>query len=134
MGLDKDKIEKLISYWYFTTHYSALGDGKLPNFLNDDVNDVELEFRDEIHDAGLDNHPEVIKLDREALKIAFDWKFIGYRDKPPQANDKRRWWWWLDELVFGEYPEELLPQHLKDIYREYKKELEELQKKRKRKQ
>lgn len=118
MGTNKNQIKELIEDWDWIVNGSA----KNPNdpwykvLVDPDVNDVELKTRDEIHDLGLDNHPEVIKLDKKAIKYVLTEIGASYRGKPPQAKDKTRWWWHLDEISQGTYPADLLPEHLKEIY------------------
>jgi len=119
LGTNKDKIKELIEDWNWIVNESITGDGEIPNILNWHINDVEIQVRDEIHELGLDENQEIIKLDKNALNLILKTGGIIYREKPPQAKDKSRWWWHLDEIAQRTYPANLLPEHLKEIYVKY---------------
>ena len=121
MGINQNQINELIEDWDWAVNDSAQNpnDPWYKAFVDPDVNDVEIKTRDKIHDLGLDNHPEVIKLEKQAIKYVLTEVGASYRKKPPQAKDKTRWWWHLDEISEGKYPAELLPEHLKEIYLKY---------------
>ena len=85
---------------------------------------AELYTREIIHKLGLDNDPRVIEADKKILKLAIklnaaklDKSDIGYQPEPTW------WWYFLNDIHHGKYPLELLPDHLKDIYREHLKNL-----------
>ncbi|RMA96994.1 hypothetical protein [Hydrogenothermus marinus] len=120
MELNQNQIKELIEDWDWVINYSFHGDKGLPNLLNTDINDVWIASRDKIHDLGLDNLPEVIKLDKQALKLVFKYGGMAYRVKPEEAKDQKRWWWHLDEIAEKKYPENLLPDHLRNIYIKFK--------------
>lgn len=120
MELNQNQIKELIEDWDWVINYSFYGDKGLPNLLNTDINDVWIGSRDKIHDLGLDNLPEVIKLDKQALKLVFKYGGMAYRVKPEEAKDKKRWWWHLDKIAEKKYPENLLPDHLRNIYIKFK--------------
>lgn len=116
MGINQNKIKELIEDWDWVVNGSISGDGGIPNILNWHINDVEIKVRDKIHDLGLDENKEVIKLDKKALKLILEIGGIIYKEKSPQAKDKKRWWWHLDEIAQGTYPSDLLPDYLREIY------------------
>jgi len=76
-----------------------------------------LWYRELAHKRGLDNHPEVVKTDIEVLKLVLKKKGAErpFIEKPPLEF----WWYHLHLIQDGKYPLELLPDHLKDIYKEY---------------
>ncbi len=79
-----------------------------------DTAPVWLPVRDAIHEAGLDNHPKVMELDKQAIVNA-----IKYRADMPYERDYedlRRWWWHFEKIADGTYPAELLPEYLREIY------------------
>ncbi len=73
-----------------------------------------LSIRDLIHEAGLDNHPKVIELDKKAIINAIRNKADPPYDREYEGLD--RWWWHLDKIAEGTFPPELLPEHLRDTY------------------
>ena len=122
MGIDKNKIKELIEEWGWVVNGSVnnINDPAFSNLINPDINDVELKVRDEIHDLNLNNIPEIQELDKKALRIAL--KYGGYyRKKPDIAKDKKRWWWHLDKIGELKYSANLLPDYLRDIYLNFKK-------------
>ena len=118
MGINKNKINELIEDWDWVVNGSVQNpnDPWYKVLVDPDVNDVELKTRDEIHDLGLDNHPEVIKLDKQAIRYVLTEVGASYRKKPQQAKDLKRWWWHLDEIAQRTYPADLLPNYLREIY------------------
>jgi len=86
--------------------------------------------REMIHWRGLENDPRVIKADIEVLKLVLkkknmsmpDWAQLDFEDTAPLEF----WWYYLYLIQDGNYPLELLPDHLKDIYREHLKNLGKL--------
>ena len=85
---------------------------------------AHLYNRELIHKFGWEDDPRVIEADKKILQLAFKYPpaplieaDIGYKPEP-------NWWWYfLYDIHDGEYPLELLPDHLKDIYREHLKKL-----------
>ena len=70
-------------------------------------------LRDQIHELGLDDHPEVKKLDRQLLKIVLEW--APPDDYKAKKKYPEMWWHHLDEIKKGTYPKEKLPEHLRDL-------------------
>jgi hypothetical protein len=73
-----------------------------------------LSIRDEIHDAGLDNHPLVMELDKKAIINAIRSKADPPYDREYEGLD--RWWWHFEKIADGTFPAELLPEHLREVY------------------
>ncbi len=73
-----------------------------------------LPDRDEIHEAGLDNHPLVVEIDKKAIINAIRCN----ADRPYQRDYEGldRWWWHFEKIAEGTYPAELLPEHLREVY------------------
>jgi len=86
-----------------------------------------LYIREVIQAYGLENDPRVIKADQEilrlALKIIVDPPDFAQLDEDPPLE---YWWYFLRRIHLGIYPLDLLPDHLKDIYREHLKKLGKL--------
>lgn len=76
--------------------------------------DVWLEIRDRIKGAGLEQHPEVIKLDKQLIKRVLKHGAEGSYES--QEHPLHHWWWHLDKIARKEYPAELLPEYLREIY------------------
>jgi len=120
--LSEEEKEELISRW----QYRATPEGF------DVITDMymapaSLYTRELIHKNGLENDQRVIEADKEILKLSFKYvpfplieADIGYKPEP-------HWWWYfLYDIHKGEYPLDLLPDHLKDIYIENLKKLGKL--------
>lgn len=71
------------------------------------------DLRDQIHELGLDDHPEVKKLDRQFLKKVIEW--VPPDDYKAEKKYPNMWWHNLQEIKQGTYPKEKLPEHLKDL-------------------
>ncbi|ACN98132.1 hypothetical protein SULAZ_1558 [Sulfurihydrogenibium azorense Az-Fu1] len=71
------------------------------------------DLRDQIHELGLDDHPEVKKLDRQFLKKVLEW--VHPDDYKAEKKYPNMWWHNLQEIKQGTYPKEKLPEHLKDL-------------------
>ena len=50
------------------------------------------------------------------LKNSPRWHGFKIEDDPSQPLEK--WWWHLNRIARGEFPEDKLPKHLREIYRE----------------
>lgn len=77
--------------------------------------------RELIYEYGLENNEITKFTDRSLIrrlayyvKNSYKWHGIKIEDKENEPLEK--WWWHLNTIVKGEYPIELLPDHLKDIY------------------
>lgn len=78
-----------------------------------DTSQVWLPIRDRLYDAqALDG--EIIEIDKKAIIKAIK----EGSDRPYQRDyeELTRWWWYLEKITSGEYPAELLPEYLKEIY------------------
>ena len=86
-----------------------------------------LYIREVIQKYGLENDPRVIKADQEILRLAFK-NYVAPPDFAQLDGDPplEYWWYYLDDIHRGEYPLDLLPDHLRDIYREHLKKLGKL--------
>lgn len=106
----KDTVLQHIKDWEIaTTPYLVSG----RSFVQDMwMADDWLEVRDEIHQAGLDNHPKVVELDKNLIRLVIK----KGAEKPETQKPLKYWWWHLDKIAKKEYPAELLPEHLKEIY------------------
>ncbi len=103
---------KLIEDYEYTLEYPP----NLPDAYSYDNMWLMLDARDEIHRLGLDNDERVIEIDKRLLKgLKKFGNLIVYRfdnsDKPLP-----HWWWHLDKIAKKEYPAELLPEPLREIY------------------
>ena len=82
--------------------------------------------RELIHKNGLEKDKKVIEADKKILQLAFKYTpayihegDIGYEPEP-------NWWWYfLYQIHYGDYPLDLLPDHLKLLYKEHLKKLGE---------
>ncbi|WP_157560477.1 hypothetical protein [Hydrogenivirga sp. 128-5-R1-1] len=84
--------------------------------------------RENVHREGLDSDELVVAHDRILLHhlreyLDFAKKYYQktlnsdpLQDDPSQPLEK--WWWHLNRIARGEFPEDKLPQHLREIYRE----------------
>jgi len=50
------------------------------------------------------------------IKNSPKWHGFKIEDDPTQPLEK--WWWHLNKVAKGEYPAELLPEHLRELYKE----------------
>ena len=85
---------------------------------------ASLYVRELIHKLGLENDKRVIEADKKILQLSFEY-FPAYLHEGDIGYEPEPHWWWyfLRQIHRGEYPLELLPDHLKDIYREHLKKL-----------
>jgi hypothetical protein len=100
--------EDLIQQWQWATEPD-------PGYAFDyDTAPVWLPVRDAIHEEGLDDDPRVKELDKQAILYAIK----EGSDMPMERDyeDIRRWWWHLEKIARGQYPAELLPDYLREIY------------------
>lgn len=80
-----------------------------------------LALRDRIHEKGLDNHPRVKQIDKGLIKFALEHGVERPYDPSDEEHDLQYWWWYLEKIGKREYPAELLPEHLREIYQEHLK-------------
>ncbi|MDI6865773.1 hypothetical protein [Thermodesulfovibrio yellowstonii] len=72
-----------------------------------------LPVRDSLFEAGvLDG--EIMEIDKMAIQKAV--KEGSDRPYRRDHEDLTRWWWHLEKIASGQYPVELLPEYLKEIY------------------
>ena len=79
--------------------------------------------RELIYEYGVEDEEPVIFADQylldsldEYIKNSPRWHGFKIEDDPSQPLEK--WWWHLNRIVRGEFPEDKLPKHLREIYRE----------------
>jgi len=67
-----------------------------------------------LRDRVADLTPEIEELDRIVIEEALD----GSLDWLPDDDTKplEKWWWHLPKIARREYPAELLPDYLREIY------------------
>ena len=77
--------------------------------------------RELIHEYGLDND-EITKFADRALFRRIEYfiknskRWHGFEIEDDETQPLEKWWWHLNKIVRGEYPLELLPEHLREIY------------------
>ena len=79
--------------------------------------------RELIYEYGVEDEEPVIFADQylldsldEYIKNSPKWHGFKIEDDPSQPLEK--WWWHLNKIARGKFPEDKLPEHLRDIYRE----------------
>ncbi len=79
--------------------------------------------RELIYEYGVEDEEPVIFADQylldsldEYIKNSPKWHGFKIEDDPSQPLEK--WWWHLNRIARGEFPEDKLPEHLREIYRE----------------
>ncbi len=107
----QSKYSKLIEDWKLAV---SNGFGEIPYALDYHAGPPWLEVRDKIEKVGLGTQAEVIKLDIKLIKTAIALKTGGTYESDDHPIEN--WWWHLDKIAKGEYPKELLPEHLREIY------------------
>ncbi len=112
--LSRNEQTHLIQSWKFYLVYSA--DGIVPLSFIYYANDVGMDNRDKIHQAGLDNNPQVIEIDKKVVELAATKIRATYKKEEQQNKPIESWWWYLDKIHDRTYPTELLPPHLQQIY------------------
>jgi hypothetical protein len=103
-------VDLLVDWW----GEAVIGDGHTPYILSYHTAHVSASVRDEVEEAGLDNNPVVKEADEFVLRSVLKEGFQGYARRENQPLEK--WWWHLDKIARKEYPPELLPDHLKELY------------------
>jgi hypothetical protein len=73
-----------------------------------------LEIRNQIREEGLEDNPSVMELDKRLIENVLKYGAEGNieQSKHPLVE----WWWHLDKIARKEYPPELLPDYLREIY------------------
>ena len=104
----------LIKEWEMNLLYP--GGGQTPPAFLDFDNDTAFDARDELHQAAMDNIPELIRVDIMALELALTKVHAEYDEEYRKAQPLESWWWHLDKLRARTYPAELLPSYLREIY------------------
>jgi len=83
--------------------------------------DVAIPIRDIIEERGLAD--KVVELDKNLIRYTLE---IGSVDVPPERlygevnPPLEKWWWYLDLIAERQYPAELLPEALRDVYKKFK--------------
>ena len=57
-------------------------------------------------------------------QVLFWWKndnMFSLRDMYVDEIKKEQWYWWFDEIKTGSYPFEMIPEHLKEVCKEFYK-------------
>jgi len=94
--LDRDYVLDAISYW---------------------SSDVAIPIRDIIEERGLAE--KVKELDKNLIRYTLE---IGSADPPRERiygevnPPLEKWWWYLDLIAERQYPAELLPPYLQEVY------------------
>ena len=108
--MDNSRSERL--RWYHEIVHYALPFGEGPGLSDtrEEINQLDL-TAEEIR--------ELAQLDEIVIEE------LGYRDwiddyvlRDNPAQPLSHWWWHLGKLRAGTYPAELLPEHLREIYRQ----------------
>lgn len=107
-GLSSSYKEELLWHW----EYMCTEDPKeLVYYATSDLLDV----RQEIYELGLESEERVKKADiallEYVLKEGSDTPMWRPEDAPLSS-----WWWHLEKIAKRQYPAELLPEHLREIY------------------
>jgi len=105
--------EELIEVWgYYTLDRKSVLEATSPW-----VSDVAIPIRDIIEERGLAD--KVIELDKNLIRYtleigdAFPPKERLYGEVNPPLE---KWWWYLDLIAERQYPAELLPEALREVY------------------
>lgn len=72
-----------------------------------------LPIRDRLSDAQLLDE-EIMEIDKKAIMKAL--KEVSDRAYQRDYEELTRWWWHLEKIASSEYPAELLPEYLREIY------------------
>ena len=86
-----------------------------------ECNVTGINLRTILHQANLDSDPKVIEMDKIVLETLLKSR-IHYKwpDKDNKGKPIHSWWWYMDKLSAYTYPEEELPDYLKEIYLKHK--------------
>jgi len=76
-----------------------------------------LDVRDEIKRRGLDKETRVKEIDKRLLLNTL--KYGAYGSMEENNHPMEDWWWHLHQIAKREYPADLLPEHLREIYERY---------------
>ncbi len=112
---DNRDIIELIEDYAYTLEYPP----NLPSAYDYNNMWLMLDARDEIHRRGLDKDERVKEIDKRMLEGLKEFgTLIVYRYD--NSNKPLAYWWWhLDKIARREYPEELLPEYLRDLYKNF---------------
>jgi len=78
-----------------------------------DTSPAWLPIRDRLSEAQAFDD-EIMEIDRQAIIKAV--KVDSDRPYQRDYEELTRWWWHLEKIASGEYPAELLPEYLREIY------------------
>ncbi|MEJ5227196.1 hypothetical protein [Thermodesulfovibrio sp.] len=103
--MDLSRLSELKKKWSMAVEFGSAFDYHIAH--------VWLPVRDELFDAQVLDE-EIKEIDKEAIKKAIK----ENSDRPYQRDHEEltRWWWHLEKIASGEYPAELLPEYLREIY------------------
>ncbi len=114
LKLSEYSDEELIEEWKLATELDTVG--KHLSYVQDlHTSSAWLEVRDEIKRRGLDKQVEDI--DKELIKNSI--KYGAYGNMEEELHPVEDWWWHLYEIAKGEYPEEKLPEPLRQVYKKH---------------
>lgn len=110
-----EKIEKLIDDYHFSLEYPE----NLPAAFTEYGYWMAADPRTELHQIGMDEDERIKQLDIQLIKKLHRFKKMDiypvYLEKD-KNHPLEYWWWHLDKIAKKEYPAELLPEHLREIY------------------
>ncbi len=79
--------------------------------------------RELIYEYGVEDEEPVIFADQYLLDSLDEYiknspRRHGFKIEDDPSQPLEKWWWHLNKIVRGEFPEDKLPEHLREIYRE----------------
>ena len=100
---------ELIGFYEFSLRYPET----IPSAYCHHNYHITADTMTRIHELGLDHM--VKELDIKLLKGLKKFGPPAYMEKD-KNKPLEYWWWHLDKIATKEYPAELLPEHLREIY------------------
>ena len=81
-----------------------------------------INLRTYLNEAHLDSDPKVIEMDKLVLETLLKSKYLYIWDAEENLGKPiQSWWWYMDKLSAYTYPEDELPDYLKEIYLKHKR-------------
>ncbi len=111
VGNNQNYVEDLIGFYEFTLRYPET----IPSAYCHHSYFITADIRTEIHENGLDHM--VRELDIKLLRGLKRFGAPAYMEKD-RNKPLAYWWWHLDKIARREYPEELLPEYLREVYKD----------------
>jgi len=109
--MDNCRSERLSGYHELVHYALPFGEGPGLSAIREQIDHLDL---------TPEERREVAELDEIVIEE------LGYRDwiddyvlRDDPTQPLSRWWWRLGQLRAGVYPAELLPRHLREIYRQH---------------